>query len=74
MTFELTDACDEDEFIGSQLEALGGIADLMRSQVSPGGIGAYLFDAAEQEEDVKYYLVKWIGHPYQSTTDEEINI
>ena len=72
LTFELTNECDEDEFVDSQLEALGGIAELMRNQVNVGGFGAYLVDTntmdededgcveelSGDEEETKYYLVK----------------
>ena len=88
--FELTNQCDEEEFMDSQLEALGGIAiaDFMRKQVRVGGFGAYLVDTTEEEKDedenvdgvaeeedeeTKYYLVKWDGLPYQAKQNEEIN-
>ena len=78
--FELTNDCDEDEFVESQLEAIGGIADLMRRQAHPGGIGAYLVEDVEDEDElenddnVKYYLVKWAGIPFQASVDDQFDM
>jgi len=47
--FRITDDCDEEECIDSQLEAVGDIAEQMSKvarKAGPGAIGAYLVDGA----------------------------
>jgi len=70
--FQISDECDKDQFIDSQLEALGGITKRMSEvarKADPGAIGAYLCNG---ECHIKYHLIRWTGEPYQVPADEEI--
>ena len=42
----------------------------MRKKTVEGRVGAYLVDG---EEDINYYLVRWVGQPYQAERDMEID-
>lgn len=69
--FETRSDCRIDQYHASKADTLRGIGETYSKQIVEGDFGAYCI---ADDPDYSYYVVEWLGLPWQATEDEEIEI
>ena len=69
--FETRKDCKMDEYHSSKADTLREIGETYSKQIVEGDFGAYCI---ANDPNYPYYVVEWLGEPWQATKDDEIDI
>ena len=70
-SFEARSDCKIDQYHALKADTLWGIGESYRHEVVEGNFGAYCI---ADDPKYPYYVVEWVGEPWQAQKDEELVI